>query len=206
MDRWHETLKTHLLKKPPPGHKSISWTQLENANRALWQQISVECEGGCKADHTDPSGLTNFEISLRKAMKDPEIRAHLHFLQGGPTSATPAADVMKLQNRIQNLEEQLRGQKRRATEHYDQGKGKGKGGKGKNNDKGKGKNKNRRGNDYGRDRSSKPAAFGDLPGKTPAGEPLCFNSTSCRDAPMLNPAKSVIGDGTCVPDATNRTH
>ena len=25
MNRWHEKLKTHLLKRAPPGHKSITW-------------------------------------------------------------------------------------------------------------------------------------------------------------------------------------
>ena len=67
MDRWHETLKTYVLKMPPPGHKSVSWAQLENADRALWQQIGRDCESGCKANHADPAALTAFEKSFRKA-------------------------------------------------------------------------------------------------------------------------------------------
>ena len=64
----------------------------------------------------------------------------MHFLQDGSSSSTP--DNQKLLNRIQNLEDQLRGQKRKA-DHHDKGKGKGKKGKGK-----KGKDKDKGEKDY----------------------------------------------------------
>ena len=115
--------------------------------------------------------MTAFEKSFIKATFNPEIRAHLHFMQGGLSSSSPTAPgVARLQNRIQNLEQQLAGQKRKHSEMADKGKG-----KGKNKDKGKGKGKNRRGNDHGGGNTMKPAAFGDLPAKTPSGENLCFD-------------------------------
>ena len=35
MNSWHETLKTYLLKKPAPGYRKISWSQLKAADQAL---------------------------------------------------------------------------------------------------------------------------------------------------------------------------
>ena len=179
MNRWHETLKSHLLMPPPAGHKKVTWQQLLNADKALWQMVARECENGCKADHADPKGETAFEKAFRKAAFDPDVRAHLHFLQGDSPANGP--DLARLQNRIQNLEQQLAGQKRKHNEIQDKGKGKGKKG-----DKGKGKGKHRRG---ANNQSSKPAAFGDLPSKTPSGENLCFNFNLPVGCPHAQPGE-----------------
>ena len=152
---------------PPPGHTKVTWFQLEAADKALWQKVGSDCEGGCKADHTTPTAVTKFEEAFKKATFDPDVRQHLHFLQHNSSNNT---GVSRLQNRIVNLEQQLSGQKRKFDVFNDKGKGRGKG-KGKNDDKGKGKGK-RRGQKGG---AAVPPAFGGLPGTTPAGASLCYN-------------------------------
>ena len=161
MNLWHEALKRYRLKSAPPGHRRITWSQLQTADEALWLAVGAACVEGTKAKHDDVSGKTQFEAHFARLMFDQDVRTHLSFLQNNSTGGPPGSstDVAKLHNRISNLEQQLAGQKRKTFDH----------------DKGKGKNKNRRGNDYNRDRASKPAAFGDLPAKTPSGHALCFN-------------------------------
>ena len=172
MDLWHEALKGYfLMTPPPPGYRAVSWAQLQNADVALWQAVGRECEDGCKASHEDPSGKTAFDIAFKKLMFDPDVRACLQFLQSSPSSSSPSAssdNLNRLQNRINNLEQALAGQKRKHHEQPYNDKGKGKGKKG---DKGKGKKGSaRRGAGTG-----VPAAFNGLPGKTPSGENYCFN-------------------------------
>ena len=82
----------------------MSWQQLLNSDKALWQQIARECENGCKADHTDPRGLTAFEKAFRKAAFDPDIRAYLHLFQGGSSSNAAGPDLARLQNRMVDQE------------------------------------------------------------------------------------------------------
>ena len=43
-DLWSETLKQHLLKTPPPGHRKISWSQIKSADEALWTYVQRTCE------------------------------------------------------------------------------------------------------------------------------------------------------------------
>ena len=49
MNTWHEDLKAHLLETPPPGFRKVSWSQLLNADKALWHYVQERCPEGTRA-------------------------------------------------------------------------------------------------------------------------------------------------------------
>jgi len=187
-DSWHETLKQYFLMTPPPGHNKISWSQLLNADEALWRKISSKCEGVTKAvAEPQPTGSpagagiaipTRFEKAWREMVFESDVRVHLHFLQGGGSSATSGDDVTKelarLRNRLQSAEDQLRVHKRKTT---DDGGQKGRG-QGKRRGRGKGDAKITT-------RSNMPDGLRGYQPKAPDGKSICyaFNLSGCPHKP-----------------------
>ena len=78
MDAWTETVKQYLLKSPPTGYRRVSWGQVLEADRAIWNEVAVKCEGNVKADPTrqELNGLTAFEYFFKDSIFSPDVRAH----------------------------------------------------------------------------------------------------------------------------------
>ena len=178
MDSWHETLKGHFLLAPPPGYRKVSWSQLRNADEALWRKVAARCEAGTKARPGEAK--TRFEVAWQELCLDQDIRVHLQFLPltgAASVAAGSSNDVTKelqrLRNRLQNAEQQLQGQKRKAE--Y----------KNQNDDKGKDKNKHgRRGGKNGSGKGAAPRELAGFTNKTPDGRNICFayNLNGCPHA------------------------
>ena len=122
MNEWHEDLKAHLLEKPPPGYRKVSWSQLLEADKALWRYVQEHCPEGTRAQ--PGATVTEFEKHWLIGMQNPRVRAHLQFLQGSSSShsaassgpsAHPGQDtqVAKLNVRIDQLGNELRNAKRK---------------------------------------------------------------------------------------------
>ena len=129
---WHDNLKSYLLRTAPPGYQRISWSQLKEADQALWRYVQDKCDSGTKAK---PGATeTEFEKHFKAGMHDPDIRVHLQFLPASSSSRGPARDLSssdgsrRLQGQVSSLQNELRGTKR-LLENLKGGKG-GKGGKG----------------------------------------------------------------------------
>ena len=180
---WQELLKTRFLMEPPPGHRRVSWAQIQAADTALWTAVALACENGTKAKKA--GGKTAFEEAWILKMTDPIILSHLTFLPGpsqvsGPSGSSgtsapvslspgPQSETNKLKraleqanNRIRNL---IRGKP---------GKGAGKKGKGKG--RGKGKRAGRT-----------PPDIGNFDSQTPDGRRICFGYNRPGGCPLAKP-------------------
>ena len=136
---WHEKLRESLLNEPPPGHRPVSYKQLENADRALFVFVAKKCSAG--AGVQPPGTKTRFELAWTEGMFADEVRYLLIPLPAGTglaassTSISPAPaqsdaskELKKVQNQLRQAQEQLQAAKRRAE---NQG-GRAGGGKGSN--------------------------------------------------------------------------
>ena len=148
MDSWTEEMKTALLREPPMGHRRVSWEHLRNADMALWTYVALKCENGCAAKPAETE--TQFSIHFKAGMIAPVVTTPLQFLAQGtgasssgtssmPSPPTTQPNLGKLQNRINNLEQQLKAGKRKLEQQgsernvrtkSDKGMGKGRDGKG----------------------------------------------------------------------------
>ena len=152
MDSWANEMKTALLREPPMGHRRVSWEQLRNSDQALWTYVALKCENGCAAKPAETE--TQFSIHFKAGMIAPVVTTPLQFLPQGtgasstgtlsvPSPLTSQPNLSKLQNRIQNLETQLKAGKRKLEQQGFErdvrtrgDKGKGKGGKHRNRGRG----------------------------------------------------------------------
>ena len=171
---WTEAMKAAYLAQPPPGYRRISWAQLRNADKKLWQLVSSACNAGCKAKPGET--ITQFEKAFRDAIFSIEVRNLMAPLPDGgsssssfPASSTPSgpgqsALIHRLESRLKGFEEQLRGQKRGRQEQ---------GGKGARGGKGGGKGARGDRNRGGRGLMKQYFDKG-LVSKTKANEPICF--------------------------------
>ena len=128
---WHDNLKCYLLKAAPPGYRKISWSQLKEADQALWRYVQEKCESGTKAK--PGASETDFEVHFKAGMHDPDVRVHLQFLPATSSPSTGSSprtsdSARSLQGQVANLQNELRGTKR-LLENLKEGKG-GKSGKG----------------------------------------------------------------------------
>ena len=154
-DAWTETLKQHVLKTPPPGHKRVSWAQVKAADEALWTFVQRKCETSTKAKPGE--NVTAFETAWKEGVYDYEVRQHLCFLQGPSASSSGSSGlpsfvpstgsthdqtVTKLTNRLRNAEQQIQAQKRKLGDGGGNGGGGNAGKRGKGTGKGKSRNKN----------------------------------------------------------------
>ena len=76
---WTEAMKAAYLAPPPPGYRRITWAQLRNADRKLWQLVASECHAGCKAKPGETQ--TQFEKAFRNSIFSSEVR---HLLNPHP--------------------------------------------------------------------------------------------------------------------------
>jgi hypothetical protein len=171
---WTEALKAAYLAPPPPGYRRVSWAQLRNADKKLWQLTSSDCKAGCKAK---PGELqTQFEVAFKNAIFSPEVRHLLNPLPDGGGGASSAfasagpdqsATIRRLEGRLKTAEEQIRGQKRRPQ---DQG-GRPSGGR---DSKGGGKGGRENNKGGGNGIMKQYQALG-LITRTKDNEPICFS-------------------------------
>lgn len=174
-DIWTEVLKAACLAPPPPGCRRVSWAQLRNADRKIWQLASAECKGGCKAKPGETR--TQFEEAFLIAIFAPEVRHLLNPLPDGGNISAPASSasaapsgpdqsavIRRLESRLKTAEDQLRGQKRRQPEQ---------GGRSSGRD-GKGSGKGGRDSKAGGKSIMKQYLAKGLVTKTKANEPICF--------------------------------
>ena len=167
------------------GYRRVTWEQLRNSDRALWTYVALKCENGCAAKPAEHQ--TQFELHFKAGMSAPTVTTPLQFLPQGsgpsvrasssPLASTatppPAQPAMgKLQNRIANLEAQLKASKRRLENQ---------GAERSVNQKGKGKGRDRkyRGRDV-------PAHMKDYPTRH-EDQPICFNWNSASKCPHAGP-------------------
>ena len=203
MNGWHEDLKEHLLAAPPPGFRKVSWTQLLEADKALWCYVQEHCPEGTRAK---PGAMvTEFERHWLIGMQDPKVRAHLQFLQGSSSSnsaappgagARPSRDdqVAKLSMKIEQLGGELRNAKRRLGDGDRSGEWK-RGGKPRSDRRWRGPGQ---GQAHGQGQGSKGkgkskfnanganADMAGFNGRTDGGQAICFNynrACGCPDAP-----------------------
>ncbi len=169
---WTEVLKAARLAPPPPGYRRVSWAQLRNADRKIWQLASAKCKGGCKAKKGETR--TQFEEAFLLAIFAPEVRHLLNPLPDGGSSLSAAcprasgsagpdqsAMMRRLEGRLKSAEDQLRGQKRRPQE---QG----------NRVRSDGKSAKKGGGGGGADPRKQFLEKGFI-GRTKGGEPVCFH-------------------------------
>ena len=197
MDAWTETLKLYLLKSPPTGYRRVSWGQVLEADRAIWNEVAVKCEGNVKADPTrqELNGLTAFEYFFKDSIFSPDVRAHLMFLPGSSSSSGSAgpsvtavkqssndAAIKRLQSRLDGLEKQNSNLKRKRNLSAAQ-EGKSDGGEGK----GKGKKKSGKSK---HNVARTPAEWNGLPGVTPDGSPICYGFNLARGCPLVKPGEA----------------
>ena len=151
---WHEDLKVAFLKIPPAGCSPISWSQISDADRALWDFVAERCEAGTKTMPAESA--TNFEKYWLEGMRSTEVLQHLHFHKssgasssgkGGPSPGGQEDKLAKVRKQMENMSEEMRGLKRKLGKGQGQSDWqapKGKGKKGAKGAKGKG-NKGDRG-------------------------------------------------------------
>ena len=172
-DKWNNVLKEEYLRIPPPGHQKVSLSQLRAADQEIFKKVAEACHKGCGA--APGQTKTQFELAFEKEMESFAIRLMLQPLQGTSTASSSkfpgsgsadapvvqAPEMRKLQGKIKDLENQLRGTKRKldnqsgASSSSQWGKGKGKG-----------------------KRQPNPRMPEQLRGKlsrTPGGDPICYN-------------------------------
>ena len=169
---WHETMKTCVMAPPPPGFKKVSWAQLLNADKKVFQLVAEKCNNGCKC--APGESVTNFEKAFKEAIFDFSVRMLLQPLQGSSSSSDAAGassvpsgiekELKSLKHRLKQSEDQLRATRRRLDNN-----GGGKGGRGK------GK--------FDRNRN-RPQAMEGKARSTANGDPICFayNLQGCNQA------------------------
>ena len=187
---WPEVLKAAYLRVPPKGYLRVSWLQLLEADKALFRKIAEDCPAGCKAKPGE--AITEFEKAYKAATFSMEVRLHLQPLQASSSSASssPASalvsvpdsetKVRKLEGRLKQTEEQLRGTKRR-LEAAMQSQGSRKGG-------GKG---SKRGSPGGRQREHRNhvAVMAGMATKTKDNESICFNYNLAHGCTLAQPGQ-----------------
>ena len=125
---WHEKLRETLLSEPPPGHRPVSYKQLENADRALFVFVAKRCSAG--AGVQPPGTKTRFELAWTEGMFADEVRYLLIPLPSGAGPSAPsgaaspagnvqsepstAKELKKVQNQLKQVQEQLQAAKRKA--------------------------------------------------------------------------------------------
>jgi len=163
---WHESLKTALLRDPPPGFGKITHRQIEDADKELFRLIAERCRSGIK--RPAPGQPTAFEAALKDLMWSMDIRMLLQPLprsSGASSSSSSAASplvpssaqLQKLIGHMQSFKQDLSGLKRKGPDPSSS-KGGGKGRKGK----------------ARADRHAPRELIGKWT-KTKSGDPLCFN-------------------------------
>ena len=134
---WHEEMKEALLKKPPAGCCVISWSQIKDADEALWDFVAERCEAGTKLMPGEK--ITNFEKFWLEGMRHTDVLQHLHFQKSsagssGKGGAAPPSDADgKLAKKLDIMREEMQGLKRKL------GKGQGQRDQQGNSQRGKGK-------------------------------------------------------------------
>ena len=191
MDRWTETLKTYLLKEAPTGYRKVGWHQLLAADKALWHEVAMHTEEGCKADPSDTTlgGVTRFQHWFVQLMSSSDVRVPLMFLPAGSSSSSSAlgggkassstpgnfnSQFQKNQNKIEQQQNQINNLKRK-LDGTPKGSPKGGGGKGKGKKNGNGKQKS-----Y----MKSPPEWGELSSVMANGERLCFNYNGQAGCPL----------------------
>ena len=147
---WHEDMKEALLKKPPAGCCVISWSQIKDADEALWDYVAERCEAGTKL--MPGERITNFEKYWLEGMRHTEVLQHLHFQKSGAGSSgkgggAPPIEtdsrLAKKQSVIDHMKIEMQGLKRKlgtgkGQRDWQGNSNKGKGKKGAKGAKGKG--------------------------------------------------------------------
>ena len=120
-DSWHEQMKEALLKVPPAGCSPITWSQVRDADQALWDFVAEHCEAGTKV--MPGESKTNFEKFWLQGMQHTDVLQHLHFHKtsvppssgkGGPAPAGDQQDKLaKVRGQMQHMQEQMQGMKRK---------------------------------------------------------------------------------------------
>ena len=161
----------------PPGYRKVFWAQLREADQALWRYCQERCDDGTKAKPGEKR--TEFENHWRTGMFDQDVRVHLQFLpatsasSGAASAAGPSSDpTAKLQKQMQNLQDELRGTKRRFQDMQTQRHGRGANNRGRPND-------NRGNNNYNKGKGGRGSKGGKA-GKG-GGVPAEFQGMNTRD-------------------------
>ena len=145
---WVEVLREAYLSEVEPGYRKVTWTQLRNADRRLYEFVATECEAGCTA--LGGETVTRFEKAFLRGIFAPEVRHFLYPLSDGTASTGSRSsselpivlppqqsagggqgrELEKLKNRLAQAEQALtalRGQKRKQEQGKGSGRGSGKG-------------------------------------------------------------------------------
>ena len=167
----HEMLIAILLeeyqREPVPGFSSVAWTQLRNADKECFRLLGTLCRPGIRRT---VDGVRPLDREMPVVLAKSSFTNRLAGLQIGGGGSKPASSGSgsaqantKDQARIRQLESENKNLKNKVIKNPWQDKNARKDFKGK--DKGKGKGKN----------AALPSGLIGKHGKTPAGEPICFN-------------------------------
>ena len=177
----------NALAPAPPGHKPVTWYQVQLADRALFTYIAEHCRGTAKP--ATGATVTAFEEHWKNGMFDFDVRATCRSLPGPSSSASarsgdltktdqPTDEMKRLRNQLKNSQDQLAAVKRKLdTSKGAKGGGKGTG-KGNKGDKGNKKPKNTPGFMKGLDLS------------LPNNEPICWNYNSVNGCSNAVPGEN----------------
>ena len=120
-----QCVKGGISSYPSPGHQKVSLSQLRTADQEIFKKVAEACHKGCGA--APGQTKTQFELAFEKEMESFAIRLMLQPLQGTSTASSlsfpgsgssdapvvQAPEMRKLQSKIKDLENQLRGTKRK---------------------------------------------------------------------------------------------
>ena len=176
---WQETLKRHFLATPPPGYQRVSWTQLRNADQALWHEVASNCEDGLGA--VGETTVTRFEQAWKNNVTNPVVLACLQFLPAGKTVDLQANPESRANSELSSLKRRLEAAENQIKKAKQQG-----GNRNSSGSKGGGKGKKRA------DIRPAPRDLGGYPSKTPPPEnaPICFPFNRASGCPLARPGES----------------